>query len=65
MRNSNNSGITAAMQEALEIEKDDSVPGYDSMDELKKALLARDIDEQLKDQPPNAPAPTRMHSNIG
>ena len=43
--NNNNRDFTAAMQEALEIEKDDSVPSYDSIDELKKAIqeLAKQI----------------------
>ncbi|WP_407400600.1 type II toxin-antitoxin system RelB/DinJ family antitoxin [Anaerovibrio sp.] len=30
----------AAMQEALEIENSNSVPSYDNMDELKKALMS-------------------------
>jgi len=35
-----NDEVIAAMQEALEIEKDDSVPSYDNMDNLKKELLS-------------------------
>ena len=35
-----NDMVRAAMREALEIEKDDSVPGYDNIDELKKALMS-------------------------
>ena len=35
-----NERVMAAMQEALDIENDESVPGYDNMDDLKKALMA-------------------------
>ena len=35
-----NERVLAAMQEALDIEIDESVPGYDNMDDLKKALMA-------------------------
>ena len=43
-----NDSVLAAMHDALKIEKDDSVPSYDSIDELKKALLTEDIEERLK-----------------
>ena len=43
-----NDSVLAAMHDALKIEKDDSVPSYGSIDELKKALLTEDIEERLK-----------------
>ena len=43
-----NDSVLAAMHDALKIEKDDSVPSYDSIDELEKALLTEDIEERLK-----------------
>ena len=43
-----NDSVLATMHDALKIEKDDSVPSYDSIDELKKALLTEDIEERLK-----------------
>jgi len=43
-----NDSVLVAMHDALKIEKDDSVPSYDSIDELKKALLTDDIEERLK-----------------
>ncbi len=58
--NNNNSGFTAAMQEALEIEKDDSVPCYNSVAELNKALLTQDMGEHPKDKHrPNTPSSYR------